>query len=123
MTAEQSVAVVLLSEDADGRTRPLGSPEPLDLADSGDLPPRTVAALLDAAVRLVAPHDITPAITAVLVALDVPAAFRASPWLHEHRAIVLRNNCWVSGDISLRYRKGIGLCVETGDETAEGEGV
>lgn len=105
----ESVSIVLLREDETGRLRPLGDDDTVVLDAGGGLDGAVVGALLDAAVRLAVPEDIDPVVADAIAALPVPAAFRNSPWLYEHRVVVLRNGRCTVGDTTLRYLEGIGL--------------
>ncbi|MFI9388973.1 hypothetical protein [Kutzneria sp. NPDC052558] len=110
-----AVSVVLFTVDEAGGVRPVGSERAVDLGRG--LPAELVGTVLDAAVGLAVPDDIDASLADAITAMPVPAAFRDDPWLHEHRAILLRDNRCLAGYTTLRYREGIGLTVDDlGDE-------
>jgi CRISPR system Cascade subunit CasA len=109
---EWSVDVVLFRPAKDGWVTPVGAGKPVLLSEPEPPDSDSLAALLDATVRLTVPSDIPDEVVQAIAEMPTPALFRCSPWLHEHKALVFRDGrCAIGGHV-LRYRDTLGVSVE-----------
>jgi hypothetical protein len=110
-TGAVSVVILRAAEEA-GQPRPAAGGSSVTLYENSALDDACVAALLESAVRLLAPHDAPVELVHALRQLPVPASFTTSPWLRDHRAVVLdaERPLELAGFL-LRYRSHEGLLV------------
>jgi hypothetical protein len=115
LSAEYGVDVVLLRGN-DHAAIPLDGDVVVDLAASTPLAREACAELVDSTVRLLASADVPREVVDLLRQIPVPTAFHTTPWLREHRAVVLHDDQFVLGSFTLVYDSDLGLCVQEGEE-------
>lgn len=111
---DAAVEVVLLRADPDrhaGAVTPVRGTTSLDLAGT-EVTASTLQELVESSSVLTAPDGVPPEVVAALRATPVPPVFAESPWLRQHRALVLRNGqCAVAGHV-LNYEPELGVYVD-----------
>lgn len=105
---EVSVDVVLLRPSGTGLVPIDGGPV-VDPAAPDPPPPNLLAALLDASVRLSAPHNLDVDVVHAITRSPVPPSFQRSPWLLGHRTLVFADGMCRVGAHLLRYQPHLGV--------------
>lgn len=106
------VDVVLFRVSQDDRAVPISGGGPVDLTAPDSPDEDVLGILLAASVRLIASADMPADVVRAIAATPVPSFFQRSPWLYEHRVLLLaEGRCSVGGHV-LRYWDHIGVLLE-----------
>ncbi|MEV4288900.1 type I-E CRISPR-associated protein Cse1/CasA [Nonomuraea bangladeshensis] len=108
--------VVLFRASQDGRAVPVSGGDPVDMTAPDPPDEDVLRRLLAAAVPLTASADIPEEVVQAVAVTPVPALFRSSPWLYEHRALLLAGERCTVGGHTLRYREDLGFLLEGAEE-------